>query len=117
MTDYTVFRPSAKAIRGGVMVEQDRLILLPKVIPTIFPHYGLAMLYQHCDFDVADGRIIGGAVLRGFAPYKAKDSHLCLAREDVPDTLYVSVQDAVIIAEHSIDLPMKNMVIVSTWLD
>lgn len=111
-----VYRASTKALRRKVMVPQDRIILLPKIIPEIFPLYGLAMLYQRCDFECSLGSIKGGAVLDGFAPYKTKDSHLILAREDLPAELYLSADDAMFIANYGIEVPIKNLIVVLDWM-
>lgn len=107
--------PSLKAIRKKVMVKEDRIVLLPKIIPEIWPHYGLALLYQNRPISF-DGHPPIGAVMKGIARYEKKDSHLCLAKEELPNSLYLSETDAEIITKYGIEIPMRTLVIIQEWI-
>jgi len=88
--DYVVYKPSAKAIRKGVLFEDHRLILLGD---------GSALLY-------AAGTIIQSDIL-----YRRKDSHLVATDEPVPESLHVTMREAAHIADNKISLPIKRLVI------
>lgn len=108
----TVYKPSTKALRKNVMQDDFRIILLPKIIETLFPYYGLALVYQNVNV-VIDGKSVVAPMLNQICPYRGKDSHLRLAKEELPSELYVTMHQAYNIANHGIELPFKTLKIIS----